>query len=471
MAITQSTIRIYEDSAKTTLIASEVTSGSATSIMVDGLPEGSELYATAQVTDDSSLTSEESPVLQFYTLPNVIYFTQPFATIDGTMGAQLESVTDVVAVDYWGLRYSTDQHFATYIDTPQSQRGDIDVSGLTENTTYYVEPYIIDEFGRKWVNDEAAVSVHVPYAKPTVTWTGVAAVGIDTYQHQINIQSTAAITDVTVYYTDGSTTSSFNLQNQTGTQSVSLTGLTPNTSYSIYVKATNASGYTNSSTNTFTTNQAQMAVEVTQAQVYNTNNYVNATSRATYDSSITLVSNSIELWENNSHTGTAYEANTGSTDTYTNTLGHANPDETYYVFGHVTYTIGSDPTVLEAWSSPVTVTTYALLSFGNITTSNDTASIPYSVSGVSISDDIAYSSDGGTTWTAIPVSTLSGGTLHLSGLTPNTTYSLRGRCQSAAGWQAYVTTTFTTTNVLPVVTVSSVTNITPTDATVNLTIS
>ena len=237
------------------------------------------------------------------------------------------------------------------------------------------------------------------------------------------------------------------------------------------MKATNASGYTNSSTETFTTGVAQMAVEVTQAQVSNTNNIVTVTSRASYDSSITLISNSVELWENNSHTGTAYESNTGSTDTYTNNLAHANPDETYYAFGHVTYTIGSDPTVLEAWSAPVTVRTYSLLSFGNISTTNDTASIPYSVAGVPISDDIAYSSDGGTTWTSIPVSTLSGGTLTLSGLTPNTTYSLRGRCQSAAGWQAYVTTTFTTTNVLPVVVVDSVTNITPTDATVNLTIS
>lgn len=469
MAITQSLVRVYEDSLKQTLVGSwPGSSPNWTTIAVDELEEGKEYYATAQATVDG-LQSAESQVYRFYTLPDVSYFTQPVVS-EGQISTQMLAVTEDVTVSYFGLQYATNSSFSPMTEV-QSSQGGLDINGLVENTTYWVRPFVIDEYNRKWVNTALTEQLTTPYAKPVVTWTGMAAVGVDTYQHQINIQSTAAITDVTVYYTDGSTSSSFNLQNQTGTQQISISGLTPNTAYSIYVKATNASGYTNSSTETFTTGAAQMAVEVTQAQVSNTNNIVSATSRATYDSSITLISNSVELWENNSHTGTAYESNTGSTDTYSNNLSHANPDETYYVFGHVTYTIGSDPTVLEAWSSPVTITTYALLSFGNITTSNDTASIPYSVLGVPISDDIAYSADSGTTWTSIPVSTLSGGTLHLSGLTPNTTYSLRGRCQSAAGWQAYVTTTFTTTNVLPVVVVSSVTNITPTDATVNLTIS
>lgn len=469
MAITQSLVRVYEDSLKQTLVGSwPGSSPNWTTIAVDELEEGKEYYATAQVTVDG-IQSAESQVYRFYTLPDVSYFTQPVVS-EGQISTQMLAVTEDVTVSYFGLQYATNSSFSPLTEV-QGPQGGVDINNLAENTTYWVRPFVIDEYNRKWVNTSLTEQLTTPYAKPVVTWTGMAAVGIDTYQHQINIQSTAAITDVTVYYTDGSTTSSFNLQNQTGTQQISISGLTPNTGYSIYVKATNASGYTNSSTETFTTGQAQMAVEVTQAQVSNTNNIISVTSRATYDSSITLISNSVELWENNSHTGTAYESNTGSTDTYTNNLAHANPDETYYVFGHVTYTIGSDPTVLEAWSSPVTVHTYALLSFGSITTSNGTASIPYSVLGVPISDDIAYSSDGGTTWTTIPVPTLSGGTLTLSGLTPNTTYSLRGRCQSAAGWQAYVTTTFTTTNVLPVVTVSSVTNITTTDATVNLTIS
>jgi len=470
MAITQSIVRVYEDSNKTTLIGSYTgVSPNWTSILADDLPEGSELYATAQATVDG-LQSAESAVYQFYTLPDVEYFSAPSAS-QGTISTQLDGITDVVAIDYFGLRYSTDSNFSTYNDV-QSPQGGVDITGLSENTTYYVAPFVIDEFGRKYVNMSLIRQVAVPYNVPSIIWTGIATVGSDSFTQNINVASTAAVTNVTVSYQEqGGTAQTFNLQAQTGTQTVSLSGLSPNTPYTVRVYATNSAGTGTSSINSFTTGQAQMAVEVTQAQVSNVNNIIDATSRATYDSSITLIHNNVELWENNSHTGTAYESNTGYTDTYTNNLAHANPDETYYVFGHVTYTIGSDPTVLEAWSAPVTVTTYSLLSFGNITTTNDSASIPYSVSGVALSDDIAYSSDGGTTWSTIPVSTLSGGTLTLSSLTPNTTYSLRGRCQSTAGWQAYVTTTFTTTNVLPTVTVSSVTNITPTEAQVNLTIS
>lgn len=470
MAITQSLVRVYEDSLKQTLIGSwPGSSPNWTTIDVDNLEEGTEYYATAQVTVDG-IQSAESQVYRFYTLPDVDYFTQPSAS-EGHIYAELEGVTTDVTVSYYGMQYATNSSFSPLTEVQNSQTA-VDISGLVEHTDYWVRPFVIDEFNRKWVNTSLVRQLTTPYAKPVVTWTGMAAVGVDTFQQNVNVQSTAAITAVTVYFSEvGGSTQSFNLQAQTGTQQVSISGLTPNTSYTVYVKATNSSGYTNSSTESFTTGAAQMAVEVTQALVSNTNNIITATSRATYDNSITLINNYLELWDNNSHTGTAVEVSMGSIDTYTNNLAHANPDENYYVFGHVTYTIGSDPTVLEAWSSPVSVNTYALLSFGQITTTNNSASIPYSVLGVPISDDIAYSSDNGSTWNTIPVSTLSGGTLTLSGLTHNTTYSLRGRCQSAAGWQGYVTTTFTTTNVLPVVVVDSVTNITTTEAQVNLTIS
>ena len=469
MAITQSLVRVYEDSLKQTLVGSWAgQSPNWTTIGVDDLDEGKEYYATAQVTVDG-IQSAESAVYRFYTLPNVTYFSQPSAS-EGTISTQLTGVTEDVTISYYGLQYATNSSFSPMVEYQQVQGG-VDIHGLSENTTYWVRPFVIDQFNRKWVNTDAVATATTPYAKPVVSWTGMAAVGVDTYQCQVTVTSTAPITAVTVYYGEvGGSTSSYNLLAQTGTQNVSLTGLTPNTSYTVYVRATNSAGYTNSSTSTFTTGTAQMAVEITQSSVNNTTNVISATSRATYDNTITLVSNDLELWDNNSHTGSAIERMQGSTDTYANNFSHADPDETYYVFGHVTYTIGSDPTLLEAWSSPVTVQTYSLLSFGQIQTTNTGATIPYSVSGTPISDEVAYSADG-STWTSIPVTTLSGGTLTLSGLTANTTYQLRGRCQSSAGWQGYVSTTFTTTNVLPIVVVDSVTNITPTEATVNLTIS
>ena len=475
MAITQSTIRVYEDSAKTTLIATEVTSGSATSIHIDGLPEGSELYATAQVTDDSSLTSVESAVYQFYTLPNVVYFSQPVGTTDGTISAQLDSITDVVAVDYWGLRYSTDQYFTTYTDTTPSQRGDIDILGLTEHTTYYVEPYIIDEFGRKWVNDEAAVTVAVPYAKPVITWTGTSSIGTTTWTQQVNIQSTAAITDAYIQYgPQGGTQTTHSLSNQTGTQTISLSNLTPGTTYTFRVYATNVSGTSNSSILTATTSGASAGVSVAFNALSNTTNSLDVTSTATLDASATITGHTVSAHLRSDGADTPVESHTQSTpsSTYSPTFGHLDADTEYYIFSTVTYTLGSDPTVLTATSTALIVETYSLVVFGNATVTNNSASIPYATDGVATNLNFDYSADSGTTWSAIAYSSLSSGTLSLTGLTPNQTYMLRGRAQNArAGLSGYTTTSFTTSQVIPVVNITNVVDITPTEATALISVS
>ena len=148
-------------------------------------------------------------------------------------------------------------------------------------------------------------------------------------------------------------------------------------------------------------------------------------------------------------------------------LAHADPDETYYVFCHTTYTVGSDPTVYDSWSPATEVNTYSLLSFNSVTPTNNSATINYSVTGTAATGEISYSVDN-QNWTQLSISNWVGGSYTITGLTPSTTYYLRGRVQSTAGWQGYVTDRFTTTGTLPVVTVASVTDIKPTEAQVNL---
>lgn len=474
MSIIQSIVRVYDDQQKTTLITSVTTQGGATTISVDGLDEGEEYWATAQVEDDAHLQSNESAPYRFYTLPDVTWHTgSPTAPTSDSISAQLDGITNTVNISRFGICYDTSSSFSnpTYYDQVQ---GGIEIYGLSEHTQYFVRPYVIDEFNRRWVNVDAKTSVTTAYAKPVVTWTGMSAVGVTTWSYQVNVTSSAPVTSIIVTYGEvGGSTQSFNLIPQTGTQSVSLTNLSPNTSYSIVVRATNAGGYTDSTTQTFTTLVGSVQVDTLSAVVENEANRITATGRAqANDAAVTITGINLELWDNASHTGTAIERCSGSSPytSISDTFGHANPDETYYVFTHVTYTVASDPTEFDAWSTPIQVQTYSLLSFGSITTTNSSASIPYSVTGAALSDDIAYSVDN-TNWITIPVSTLSGGTLSLTGLSPSTSYYLRGRCQSTAGWQSYVTTTFATTGTLPVVTVTSVTNITPTEAQVNLSIS
>lgn len=473
MPITQSTIRIYADQLKTDLVHEQTTSGSATSILIaDVLDAGTEYWCTVQAVDGQGLTTEESSVYRFYTLPDVTWFAGPYASVN-SISAQLEGITDDVTITRYGIVYATQSDFSDAVYYDQVQGG-IDIYGLEESTRYYVRPYVIDEFDRRWVNIDAETYVDTTATVPVVNWTGMSAIEATKYRSQINITSSSTLTSVVAVLTpSGGSPQTITLSPTVGVQGVVITGLTPNTSYSVVVNATNSGGTGHSTTRTFTTMSAagSAQVELTSVSVSNSNNIISVDSRATYDSSIvTITGHYIELYSNDTHTGTAEESNSGgAVANYSNNLSHANPDETYYVFSRVTYTVQGDNNVYTAWSEPYEVTTYALLSFGNITTTQTTASVPYSVAGSATSVELEYSLDG-VSWIAIPASSLSGGTVTISNLTQDTQYQLRGRCKSESGWQDYDTTSFRTTSFTTTVTIVSITNIYENGADVNLNI-
>lgn len=474
MGILSSTIRIYDDAAKTTLLKTVTTSGGSTSIPVNQLDEGTEYWATAQVTDDNNLTSAESAPYRFYTLPDVVWHIGSPSVSGDTISYQNDVVTDTVSTIQVGIVYGTDPNFATYSKYYEQGRADGDLHGLAEHTTYYVAPYCIDEFNREWINFDLAEDLTTPYAVPTVTWTGMSAIGATTWSHQVTIASAAALSSVVLHWQPvGGTENTMNLTASTGTQSCSLTGLTPSTSYNIWVTAVNTAGTGTSSTQTVTTDSPAVSVSIQMNSIDNTTNEVEMTSTVTKDNTVTLTRHQMMAFSNDQHSGQAVETHTQSTvaATFTDTFAHLDPDETYYMFSYIEYTITGDNTTYSLWSEPVEVDTYTQLSFGNITTTNTTASIPYSVNGSANSIAIDYSADNGTTWTSIPVSSLSGGTLNLTGLTVGTTYLLRGRVQNASGWSGYTNDSFTTTSVASSVTVNSVTNVEPTTATVNILVS
>lgn len=473
MSIVQSIVKIYDDQQKTTLITSVTTQGASTAIPVDELDEGEEYWATAMVQDDAQLWSNESAPYRFYTLPDVAWHTGSPSVSGDTISYQIDEVTNTVGTSQVGIAYSTDPLMATYSKYYVPNRADGDLHGLAENTTYYVAPYCIDEFNREWINFDGETSLTTPYAVPTLAWTGVSSLGVTTWSNQITVTSTDTLSAVTVtYQAQGGSAQTLSLQAQTGAQNVSLTGLNPDTPYTVTVTATNSAGTGTSSTQSFRTSAGSVQVDTLSASVSSTNNSITASGRAqANDAAVTITGITLELWDNATHTGTAVERITG-TSPYTTVSGtflSANPDVEYYVFTHVTYTVSGGATQ-EAWSTPISVRTYALLTFGNITTTNNSATVPYSVNGVATSGEISYSVDN-STWIQLPISNWSGGSYTITGLNASTTYYLRGKVQSTAGWQNYNNSIFATTGVLPTVTVSSVSNITPTEATVNLSIS
>ncbi len=475
MAITNSVVRIYADSALSTLLKTISTSGGATTVEVTGLTAGTAYYATVQITTSDSLTSAESAPYQFFTLPDVNFASgSPTAGAD-YISVQLRSTTTDVAVRRSGVIYDTHSDFShpEYAEYDSVQSRALVIRDVSPNTTYYLKPYVKDEFHRIWINSAAAVSVTTGLGIPIVSWAGNAVVGPTSYSIDVNISSSGVLTSVVAVYTPaGGTEQTINLIAQTGTQTVSLTGLDQNTQYTLKVRATNSAGTGESTLINFATNQIGTSVTLDSVSVSNENNVITVSSSATYDQQeVTLTGHWIELYPNDTHTGSPDESLTGgAVDTFTNNLSHANPDETYYVFSRITYTIGSDPTVLTAWSEPYEVTTYSLFSFGNVIVNNTDSSVYYSVYGHSDSTVIEYSTDQ-LNWISVPISDPDGGIAIINGLSPNTTYYLRGRCQSAAGWSEYDTAQFSTSGVAYNITITSVTDVTMTSATINVNIS
>lgn len=479
MAVTQSVINIYSDQQLTTLVTSVTTSGSNSDIEIAGLSAGTRYWATAQATE-SGVASDESAGFSFYTLPQIVFHAVPTAS-----AAEITSYVDVTTVHTKvksvGVIYDTHNDFShpEYCELDlMAARYELTNIGpisfeIKQNTTYYLKPYVVDSFNRTWVNDSAAVSILSGTSAPTISWYGKSAVGITDFHSSISVDSDVALTSVVAVYTpDGGSPVTVNLTNSTGVQAVNLTGLQPNTIYSVVCTATNAAGSSSTSALSFTTNQAELTVELKDVTVSSEFNIVSAVSNATYDSNtITITDHWVDLYENDEHRGTAFDSVSGGANAVVDlNLSHANPDETYFVFGRVTYTIGNDPTVKTAWSAPWEILTYSLFSFGKKEVDNTDAKVDFSVGGDTKSTVVEYSTDG-ENWEKVPVKDPTGEKLYFTGLEPNTTYYLRGRTLSPAGWSDYATASFSTgSQAATDIYTTSITNVSITSATIKLTI-
>lgn len=470
MAVTNSIIRIYGNADLTDLVTT-VTDGPDTDLDVTGLLPGTKYWATAQVTADG-LTSEESSPYIFYTLP-YIEFTGTMHTGTDWFSSLLDHTTTDVGIARWGIAYSESSEFTdpVYVSVKPMPSQEVNVSGLEQNTTYYARAFVTDVFGRTWVNPNT-VTVSTTAAAPTIEWHGMIAIGATSFDASIKVASDIALTSVVCTYTDGVTPVTVNLSAVTGVQSVNLTGLNTNTRYSVTCTATNASGSASTSAATFTTNALEVSVYIANLTVDNATNIINATSDVEYDHSIiTITGHYIDLYENKEHRGTAFESVSGGANAVVNlNISHANTDETYYVFGRVTYTVSGYIEEYTAWSEPWEVLTYSLLSFGKIEVDNTDAKVDFSVVGATKSTVIEYSADG-ENWGKVPVKDPTGEKLYFTGLEPNTTYYLRGRTQSTAGWSGYATASFITgSQVATDIYITSITNMSTTNATIKLTI-
>lgn len=466
MPITDAYIRVYNDPD---LQAEHmVFSGYAendTYFHVIGLDPGSQFYANVQTRNEQQM-GPRSATYTFTTLPQIQLTGYVTRSYDSFI-RQTQITTDVVQVQSFGLEYDTDSSFSNVKRVDGNT-----VINLQEHTTYFYRPWLIDQYGREWINITATDTVQTLYNVPTVNWKIIYGADTTTFRAKINVQSLDTVSAVFYELTNTSTsiTTTGQLTAMTGDQNILIQGLTPNTQYYLKIIATNSAGNGETTTEQFITEEATQAMTVNiikPIQVNNTDNEIIATSSLTYNhNDITLISNDIEIYDNDLHTGSPqfYDIG-GAIDIYTGTFNAAAPDTTYFIFGKATYTIGSDTTVFTSWSNPEEIRTYSLITIDGIAVNNTDVAITFSVAGSCQNATIDYSADE-VTWTTIPIMDVTGETLQLTNLLPNTTYTVRARCESQAGWTAFVYDNFTTGGVSVLIT--GISNITSSGATVNI---
>lgn len=469
MAITQSIIKLYSDQAMTQLVGTYTDTDNDQHEVLTGLTPGTQYWLTVE--SENSYGNWSDPKQgTFYTIPQVNLTGVVNKGDTSFLRPVAETTTSAVPVSVKGLEYATDNLFSDAVRVPNYT-----VTGLTENTTYYYRPWCRDIFGREWVNTSDVDSVTTMYSVPEVLYKSINGASLTTFDCTITVNSLDTVSSVYAELTTSGVTTTIPLTAATGDQHVVLTGLSPNTNYDIQIFAVNSSGTGSSVLYNFTTQQQTGVMDVILRSgqlVDSSDNSVTASCDVSYDhDEVTLVSNSVYIYDDASHSGNIIDFDSGSTDSFTAYLTNLADDETYYVFGKAEYTVGIDPTVYVEWSTPVQIHTYSLLSFISITPGNDNCQVVFTVSGNSTNTQVEYSIDN-VTFTQVPVGNPQGDTLTITGLTPNTNYYLRGRAQNQAGWQTYVEDTFTTTGVVPLgIHLNNISNISGSGATVNLTIS
>ena len=355
----------------------------------------------------------------------------------------------------------------------------VNMTGLTANTHYYVRAYAKNSAGVSYGN-EVDFTTAQNVSAPTVTTSQVTNVQQATATGGGNVTNSGGATvtarGICWSTSHNPTTSGSHANSGTGTGSftVNMTGLTPNTTYYVRAYAINSAGTSYGSEVSFTTQQALTVPTVTTSQVTN----IQQTS-ATGGGNVTN-SGGANVTERGICWGTSHDPTTSGSHasngtgigSYTVNMSGLSPGTTYYVRA---YAINSQGT---AYGSEVTFTTAAGLP--TVTTSQVTNITQTSATGGGnvTNSGGATVTERGICWSTSHNPTTSGShansgtgtgsfTVNMTGLTANTTYYVRAYAINSAGTSYGSEVSFTTQQAitLPTVSTSQVTNITQTSAT------
>ena len=364
-------------------------------------------------------------------------------------GATL-SFTAPAAGTTYTLTYTPQGGTATTI-TPAPTASPVTLSGLLPNTAYTVS--VVTNCGSTLTSTAATTTFTTTNC---VAPTNLTVSAITTTGATVSFGAGNG-TSYTVTYTPQGGTATTVTPAPTGSP-VTLTGLTPGTQYTVRITTTCGAGQSTTSSVTFTTLAPCNPVTALAAGSITTNSatltFTAPTGGTTYTVTYTPQG------------GTATTVTPAPTGSPVNLTGLA-PGTTYTVSvvtscgGGQTSTAATTTFTTLAPCAPVTA-----LAATNVTTT--TASLTFTPASTGTTYTVTYTPQGGSATTVTPAPT--GSPVALSGLTPNTQYTVSVVTNCGGGQtSAAATTTFTTTALPTCAPVSavSVNNVTTTSATLN----
>ncbi len=479
----------WSTSHNPTINGTHANSGTGTggfTVNMTGLTSNTTYYVRAYATnsqgtsygDEVSFTSAQSISAPTVTTANVTNITQTSATGGGNVTADGGATVTERGI-CWSLNHNptvSDNHANNGTGTGSYS---VSMTDLMSNTTYYVRAYAVNSAGTSYGSEVSFTTASNP---PTVTTSEVTNVTQTTATGGGNVTSDGGtpVTERGICWSTSHnpTVNSNHASSGTGTGSftVSMSGLSTNTTYYVRAYAINSAGTSYGDEVSFTTMQNISAPTVTTSNVTNvTQTTATGGGNVTADGGATVTERGICWSTNHNPTVSNSHANSGTgTGSFTVNMSNLTPNTTYYVRAYATNSVGT------SYGDEVSFTTVQSISAPTVTTSNVTNVTQTTATGGGnvISDGGATVTERGICWSASHNPTVSGThatsgtgmgsfTLSMSGLSPNTTYYVRAYAINSAGTSYGDEVSFTTMQSIsaPTVTTSDVTNVTQTTAT------
>jgi hypothetical protein len=453
---------VIDDNENKTTLGSRDSTGSYESELV-GLESGTLYYVRAYATNDAETAYGEA--ISFSTdqatnVPSVV--TEDLSSVTATSATCGGSIisdggSPVIAKGVcWGTKINPDTSDKKTNEGTGSAAFVSEITGLVENTIYYVRAYATNVTGTGY-GENVSFTASDEISKPTVTTapaddiTTTTAVcgGNVTYDGGADVTARGVCWD-----TKGTPTLADKKTNDgsgTGSFTSNITGLLPNTTYYVRAYATNSEGTSYGSQISFTTQAEITLPTVTTSAISSiTSTSAQGGGNVTFNGGATVTARGV-CWNTTGNPDILdlHTTNGSGTGSFTSNISGLSPNTTYYVRAYATNSAGTaygDPVEFTTISKPTVITSTA--SFVTATTAQGGGNVTSGGGATITARGVCWNTTGNPTLADEYTNDGSGTGEFISDITalsPNTTYYVRAYATNSAGTSYGDQVDFTTT--------------------------